>query len=75
MMRISKTKYNNQKERQELSEEEDQQYEQERLLIDIMNILKMVKIKLKGSPMNIVKISQINLLQYYWCLAECRKNR
>ena len=29
-MMISKTKYNDEKERQELSDEEDQQYEQER---------------------------------------------
>ena len=63
---IRKTNNNtDQKEQQESDEEEyqtDQQYEQDRLSDDkhIVNILKMMRIRLICSPMTITKISKIN---------------
>jgi hypothetical protein len=59
-MRISKTKYNNQKERQELSEEEDQQYGQERFTDRYNEYFEDGENKAEGSPMNITKILQIS---------------
>ena len=65
---IRKTNYNSdQKEQQQESDEEeyqtDQQCEQDRLSDDkhMVNILKMMRIRLICSPMNITKILQINI--------------
>ena len=59
---ISKTKHNDQKEQQELSDEEDYQTDnnmnKKDLLMNIVNILKTMRIKQIGLLMTITKISQ-----------------
>jgi hypothetical protein len=61
---ISKTKHNDQKEQQELSDEEeyqtDQQYEQERFTDEYSKYFEMMRIKQIDSLMTITKISQIS---------------
>ena len=63
-MMISKTKHNDQKEQQELSDEEeyqtDQQYEQERFTDEYSKYFEMMRIKQIDSLMTITKISQIS---------------
>jgi hypothetical protein len=56
-------KKNNNKNQMKKEYQTDQQYEQDRLSDDkhIVNILKMMRIRLICSPMNIMKILQINI--------------